>query len=86
MAYNCCYVSKNGDISRNTKPTKTESGIENLNRPITSKEVESVIKQFPIQKTQKILHSKTTKQKYSLHNGRKFLQTMYWINKKTQTT
>ena len=32
---------------RNIQPTKTESGIENLNRPISIRKIESVIKKSP---------------------------------------
>ena len=34
---------RNGQISRDIQPSKTESEIDNLNRPITSIEIESVI-------------------------------------------
>ena len=34
----------------NIQPTMTKLGIENLNRPITSKDIESVIKNLPVKK------------------------------------
>lgn len=37
-------------IPRNIQPTKTQLWIENKNRPITSKEIESVIRNLPTQK------------------------------------
>ena len=38
-------MKRNGQTPRNTKSTKTKSQeIKNLNRPITSKEIESIIK------------------------------------------
>ena len=48
-------------ILRNTESTKTEDIKKNLSRPILSKKIESVIKNFPTQKTHMVLLMNSTK-------------------------
>ena len=55
---------RNGQISRNIKLAKTESGGNNLNRPITNSEIEFVIKKQSSQQM-KVLYQTASKENSS---------------------